>query len=109
MKDFSGYRLLWMQVIFDLPVLTKKQRKLATKFRNNLLDEGFTMSQFSVYLRHIKDKEQALTYERRISLSVPPEGKVNILIFTDKQFEQMKVFTGKSSKKAKSPDQLMLF
>lgn len=109
MKQSSGYRLLWMQVIFDLPVLTKKQRKLASGFRKKLLDEGFTMSQFSVYLRHIKDREQAETYQKKISQAIPPEGKVNILIFTDKQFEQMRIFTGKSSKKGQNPDQLQLF
>lgn len=47
----TGYRLMWVMVIFDLPVQTKAQRRAATKFRNFLLDEGFSMSQFSVYMR----------------------------------------------------------
>lgn len=37
----SGYRLMWLMVMFDLPVQTKKDRKLASKFRNDLLDLGF--------------------------------------------------------------------
>ena len=47
----SGVKLMWMIVMFDLPVGTDKERKRATKFRNFLLDEGFSMSQFSVYLK----------------------------------------------------------
>ena len=47
----SGVKLMWMIVMFDLPVGTDKERKKATKFRNFLLDEGFSMSQFSVYLK----------------------------------------------------------
>lgn len=42
---------MWMMVLFDLPVLEKEERKEASDFRKFLLDEGFTMSQFSVYLK----------------------------------------------------------
>lgn len=47
----SGYRLMWIFVMFDLPVGSKKETREATKFREYLLDEGFEMSQFSVYAR----------------------------------------------------------
>ena len=47
----SGYRILWVMALFDLPVITKAERKRATKFRAFLLDEKFTMMQFSCYLR----------------------------------------------------------
>lgn len=40
-----------MILMFDLPVMTKAQRKAASGFRNWLLDKGWEMSQFSVYLR----------------------------------------------------------
>ena len=54
----SGYRIMWLFVLFDLPVGTKKERKAATKFRLSLLDMGFEMSQFSVYLKFCAGKEQ---------------------------------------------------
>lgn len=47
----SGYRIMWLIAMFDLPVLTKPERKAATIFRNDLLDEGFEMVQLSVYYR----------------------------------------------------------
>ena len=39
---------MWVWVLFDLPVLTSAERKRATRFRNDLLDLGFEMVQFSV-------------------------------------------------------------
>ncbi len=46
--QLSGYRIMWVWVLFDLPVGTKAERKRATRFRNDLLDLGFEMVQFSV-------------------------------------------------------------
>ena len=45
--------------MFDLPVLTKQERKDANRFRKFLLDQGFDMCQLSVYLRFCAGKEQA--------------------------------------------------
>jgi CRISPR-associated protein Cas2 len=36
----------WLLVVFDLPVGTKKERRLASGFRNYLLDLGYLMLQF---------------------------------------------------------------
>lgn len=106
----SGYRLMWMMVLFDLPVVTKKERKAATGFRNFLLDQGFEMSQYSVYARFLAGKEQAETYVKRIKENLPPSGKVNVLFFTDKQYENMQVFHGRKSQPAqKNPAQFVLF
>ena len=57
--QLSGYRLLWLQVLFDLPVTTQKTRKAATRFRHFLLDQGFEMAQYSVYQRFCYGKEMA--------------------------------------------------
>jgi CRISPR-associated protein Cas2 len=106
----SGYRILWMAVLFDLPVLTKPQRKAATGFRQFLLDEGFEMSQFSVYLRHCSCKEQAEVRTRRIKGAVPEFGKVHILTFTDRQYENMVCIVGRKQEHArKNPAQFVLF
>ncbi|MHA1538425.1 MAG: CRISPR-associated endonuclease Cas2 [Alphaproteobacteria bacterium] len=106
----SGYRLMWMMVLFDLPVGTKKERRAATGFRNGLLDLGFEMAQFSVYLRGCAGKEQAETYARNIGANLPKTGKVTILTFTDKQYENMVCFHGrKREPDQKTPAQFTLF
>lgn len=106
----SGYRLMWMMVIFDLPVLTKPERRAATKFRNFLLDEGFEMCQFSVYLRFCAGKEQTEVYTKRVQAALPKAGNVQIIYFTDKQYENIVSFEGRSRQPAnKNPEQYTLF
>jgi CRISPR-associated protein Cas2 len=106
----SGYRLMWMFVLFDLPVGTKKERRLATKFRQSLLDQGFEMSQFSVYLRFCAGKEQAEAHTKRVEQAVPPTGKIHIVYITDKQYENIVSFDGRTKEPArKNPEQYVLF
>lgn len=106
----SGYRMMWLYVMFDLPVGTPGERKAATRFRKFLLDEGFEMAQFSVYLRFAESKEAAETYIGRISAALPKMGKVHIVTITDKQYGNARIFTGKKSeRRPQNPDQLALF
>jgi len=106
----SGYRLMWMVVMFDLPVVEKAERKAATEFRNALLDMGFEMSQFRVYMRFCTSPAQVDTYCKRVECALPTGGKVNILQFTDKQYERIMSFHGKAKQPAnKTPDQFDLF
>ena len=106
----SGYRVMWMIVLFDLPVLTKKERKAATKFRKFLLDQGFEMAQYSVYMRFCAGKEQAEARTRLIERHVPGTGRIHIVYITDKQYESIVSFDGRNRERAnKNPDQLALF
>jgi CRISPR-associated protein Cas2 len=106
----SAYRFMWLLVMFDLPVGTKPERHAATKFRQWLLDQGYEMSQFSVYIRFCVGKEQATRRIRDISAALPDRGSVHVLSITDRQFEQMAVFRGQSRKRSRSaPGQLALF
>ena len=106
----SGYRLMWVLVMFDLPVVEKAERKAATEFRNALLDMGFEMSQFSVYMRFCTGPAHVETYCKKVEGALPKGGKVNILQFTDKQYERIVSFRGKAKQPAnKTPDQFDLF
>lgn len=106
----SGYRLMWLLVMFDLPVVLKSERKAATKFRNQLLDMGFEMSQFSVYLRFCTSQTQVETCCKRVQECLPPGGKVSILQFTDKQYGRILTFHGATIQPPKTaPDQFTLF
>ena len=57
---------MWVLVFFDLPTETKKERKAAAKFRKDLLCDGFTMFQFSIYLRHCPSMENAEVHIKRV-------------------------------------------
>ncbi len=80
--------------MFDLPVVTEKDRKIYTKFRNYLLDDGFIMIQFSIYSRICKNQDDALKHLNRISLHCPEKGNVRVLQITEKQYESMRIFSG---------------
>ena len=94
MSAFSGYRFMWMVVMFDLPVLSKRQRKRAAKFRHDLLDLGFEMAQYSVYMKFCGQRNAAEALAKRVERHVPSEGRVSILTLTDKQYGRMQVFIG---------------
>ena len=101
---------MWVMVVFDLPVVTKLERKKASKFRKDLLDEAFTMMQLSVYLRFTAGKEQAMALTERIGRKVPKDGKVDILFFTDKQYQNIYSFRGRTNQpRPEPPGQLALF
>ena len=106
----SGYRAMWIVVMFDLPVKSKEQRKRATEFRKALVADGFEMMQFSVYFRPCPSDENAVVHVRRVRALLPPEGRVRILRITDKQFGRMLSFFGrKSNPVEKMPSQLGMF
>jgi CRISPR-associated protein Cas2 len=110
LSQLSSYRILWVQVLFDLPTQTKSQRRSASEFRNSLLDLGFEMAQFSVYQKFCNGTESAEKYTKYVENMVPEFGKVHILKFTDKQYENIITFNGKAEKKSpKNPEQYELF
>jgi len=106
----SAYRIMWLIVLFDLPVGTKAERRAATQFRLGLLDLGFEMSQFSVYLRFAAGKEKAEALCRQIEALMPKSGKVHVVQITDRQYEMIRTYRGKKREPSpKNPNQLLLF
>lgn len=101
---------MWIWALFDLPVQTPAERKRATRFRKDLLDTGFEMVQFSVYAKYCASKERADAVSKQIGQLVPERGKVDILFFTDKQFELTQSFRGSNQPSLlEKPAQLALF
>jgi CRISPR-associated protein Cas2 len=111
MKErFSEYRIMWVMVFFDLPTETKKERKAHADFRKRLLQDGFTMFQFSIYLRHCPSRENAEVHIKRVKSTLPELGHIGILCITDSQFGNMELFYGKKLvEKDAGAQQLELF
>ena len=106
----NAYHIMWLFVFFDLPTNTKKERKAAGKFRKILLQDGFSMMQFSVYIRHCASKESAIVHTKRIQSVIPDKGKISIHSVTDKQYGQIINYLGKLQKDMpEGPKQLELF
>lgn len=110
MERISEYRVMWVMVFYDLPTETKKQRKAADRFRKDIMKDGFTMFQFSIYLRHCASRENADVHIKRVKSILPESGMVGILLVTDKQFGAMELFFGTEEHvKEYGPQQLELF
>jgi len=102
----------WLVVAFDLPVLTKRQRKAASDFRHYLLDEGYNMVQFSVYARSCVTFARQETHLARIKNNLPPEGKVRAIFVTRAQWERSFIIHGsppETQAPERIPEQLQLW
>jgi CRISPR-associated protein Cas2 len=110
LSRLNEYRILWILVFFDLPVITKKERKIAARFRKDIMRDGFHMFQFSIYVRHCPSRENADVHLKRVKRILPVEGHVGILTVTDKQFGSMEIFYGHNlTNPPRAPQQLELF
>lgn len=86
---------MWVIVMFDLPTETKADRRAYSEFRKRMLKDGFTMFQFSAYVRHCASRENANVHILRVKKSLPDRGHVGIMCITDKQFGMIEVYFGR--------------
>lgn len=106
----NQYRVMWILVFFDLPTETSQDRKNYSRFRDKMIDDGFTMFQYSIYVRHCASRENMEVHQKRIRAILPPKGKVVMMNITDKQFGMMEIFDGKKeAPHEKIPQQLEMF
>ena len=106
----SEYRAVWVCVMFDLPTTTKTEKRNYARFRKNLKKDGFTMLQFSVYVRHCASGENGIVHQKRVKAFLPPNGKISIITVTDKQYSSMVTYWGRKQQPGvEAPKQLELF
>lgn len=91
-----------LMVFFDLPVRTKEQRKTATAFRKWLINDGYYMLQYSVYVRLCNGTDAAEKHAQRLYASAPMSGSIRILTVTEKQYASIKIIAGKKLPSEKS-------
>ena len=101
---------MWLFILFDLPMKNKQERRAYSIFRKELIREGFSQLQYSVYARYFDCADASNRETSLIQNMLPSHGQVRILAVTDTQFGKMKVFHGKKrSNTEKPPDQFLLF
>lgn len=98
-------------VFFDLPVVTKAERRAYTVFRRFLVNDGYDMIQFSVYGRILNGQDAQEKHYKRLVDNLPPEGSVRCLSVTEKQFASMKLLVGLPlfQEKTVKTNQMLLF
>jgi CRISPR-associated protein Cas2 len=83
--------------MFDIPVRTKTEQRKATRFRNTLLDNGFAMKQFSVYIKPCRDLSSAKNAAKSLIWAIPENSSVSFVYITDKQYVTSDTFLGKNN------------
>jgi CRISPR-associated protein Cas2 len=110
--DTEKFKMGWLVVAFDLPVITRSQRKEATAFRKFLLDDGYQMIQFSVYARACVSFARQETHLSRVKNNLPPEGSVRAIYVTRAQWERSYVIQGSPASEQEAedlPEQIQLW
>mgnify|MGYP005831451173 CR=1 FL=1 len=88
-----------LMVFFDLPVVSKEDRKQYNRFHRFLLNDGYDMIQFSVYARICNGQESVNKHLKRLSYNLPPKGSVRCMQVTEKQFTGILLLVGEKKKK----------
>lgn len=89
-----SYRYMRILLFFDLPVTTTENRREYSKFRRFLIKNGFIMMQESVYVKMALNQTIVNSVVNNIKNNKPPDGVVQVIIITEKQFEKMEFITG---------------
>lgn len=106
-----SYKIMRVAVLFDLPTNTKEDRRLATKFRQFLLSDGFDMLQYSVYTRLCANRDIAEKHLLRVKMNAPRNGSIRLLYLTEHQFADMQIIAGEKTTQEKkvSVEQMTFF
>ena len=95
-EPLSGWSMMWIICMFDIPVKTKMQVRKATRFRNQLLNNGFLMKQYSVYIKPASSLGVAKTITKNLKNMIPDNSSITFLYITDKQYLMTDNFLGKN-------------
>lgn len=104
----SGERFMRLLLFFDLPTLTKSDRRVANRFRQSLIKDGYHMLQLSVYARLCKGEDVVEKHLKRLKSVIPETGNVRILTVTEKQYSKMEILVGTAKKAEKIDDKQLL-
>ncbi|MDY3126889.1 MAG: CRISPR-associated endonuclease Cas2 [Corynebacterium sp.] len=96
--------------MFDLPVKTKPQTTAANRFRNQLLDLGFSRVQFSVYAQYFPLASRVQTTVKQVKSQLPDGGDIRVIMISDYEWSHAIRFSNKKeTKNEEMPTQLAIF
>ncbi len=98
----SSYRNMRVMVLFDLPSVSKVEKRNYVRFRKRIMEDGFMMLQFSIYVRYCRNPQDAKKHIQRIESFAPRDGNIRILCITEHQFEEMILLVGEESETEKT-------
>lgn len=103
-----SYRYMRLLLFFDLPTLTAENRRNYIKFRKYLIKNGFIMLQESVYCKLALNTTVLNAIINNVKLNKPPEGLVDILWVTEKQFSKLEMIVGERKQNVLDTDERLV-
>jgi CRISPR-associated protein Cas2 len=95
-------------ILFDLPMETTTQRREYSRFRKYLIKSGFIMMQKSVYSKLVLNTTVADAVVSGVKRNKPPEGLVQLLKITEKQYARMEFLVGESNSEVLETDERLV-
>jgi CRISPR-associated protein Cas2 len=93
-----SYEFMRLILLFDLPMITKSEKRIYTKFRKNLIQNGYIMMQFSVYSKIFNNREAADNHTKQLKRFLPTKGQIRIMLVTENQYAKIQIIVGGISK-----------
>ena len=103
-----SYRFMRMIVFFDLPTKTTADLKEYRKFRKLLITNGFVMMQESVYTKMLLNQSVKASDLEELKKNKPPQGLVQAITVTEKQFAGAVNFVGESASNVIDTDERLI-
>jgi CRISPR-associated protein Cas2 len=97
-----------IMVMFDLPVLTSGQRRSYRQFRKFLIQNGFMMVQESIYCKLVQNATAADNVVNQVKKNKPPEGIVQLIKITEKQYSKMEYLVGENNSNVLDSDERLV-
>lgn len=103
-----SYRFMRVIVFFDLPTITRSDRREYVRFRKFLLKSGFIMMQESVYCKLVLNSTASNAIMNNVRKNKPPSGLVQMLTITEKQFSKIEYIVGDNTSNVIDSDERLV-
>lgn len=80
--------------MFDLPTETSVDRRNYRRFRKFLIQNGYSMMQYSIYSKIILNRSVLNHQKVKLKQNAPPKGFIDTLIVTENQYANIETIIG---------------
>lgn len=95
---YMSYEFMRILLFFDLPMVSKKEKKIYSQFRKNLIKNGYIMMQYSVYSKICNNRDSAMNHIDILKRILPGQGQIRIMTVTETQYARIQILVGGLSK-----------
>lgn len=95
-------------VLFDLPVLTDRNKRDYRHFHKYLVKSGFLILQESVYCKLVPNSITGDNITEMIRKNSPQSGLIQVLHVTEKQYSKMECIVGEKKSEVLDTDERLI-